>query len=406
MVPRILLITHVAPGRVNIGRTFLRELCVRYPHDRICCFYVNPLPEYEKSPELDWLPTKFVSAPSEHGYKQFGGRVARWSRPFYERYIELVEIPRLLTQMIQYGKAYSVDLVWATLSSPTVLRLAKSVADSLNLPLVTTVWDPPAFKMRQNHLDPYTLSRLLQTFSITLKASVRSGVASEGMKHRYEQDYNTSCCVMIYTPERPIEVPLYKNLLKKKNIVIGLAGTIYAMEEWNAFLNALEHQNWRIAGREVTLRILSENLPKLTAKPQRVEFLGWRDPVDTFRFLTESDIAYLPYWFDSAYEDVVKLAFPNKLATYVAARLPVLYHGPIQSSPGQFLERFPVGIGCHSLEPDEIIKTLERLVTDSQLFQRAKSACDDAFDQELSPFIFRKRFAELVGIQTKDLLTL
>jgi len=404
MVPRVLLLTQKAPGRGKVGHIFLRELCMLYPHDRICCFHVNPIPEYEKSPELDWLPTKFVPAPPERGYTRLGRYVARLSRPVLERYVELIEIPSLLAQVVQFGKAHNVDLIWATLSSPTTLRLAKAVADSLRVPLVTTVWDPPAYKMKQYHPDQYALSRLLQTFATTLKASVRSGVASEGMKRRYEQDYGTDCGVMIYAPERPAEVSLCPGTSKNKNVVIGLAGSIYAVEEWNAFLTALARRNWRIAGRDVIVRILSESLPKLTTKPQRIEFLGWRDPIDTVRLLAEADIAYLPYWFDSAYEEVVQLAFPNKLATYVAARVPVLYHGPRDSSPMAFFQRFPVGIGCHSLEPNEIVASLERLTTDAEFSLRARRACDEAYHQELNAVVFRRRFAELMGVQEDELL--
>jgi hypothetical protein len=112
-------------------------------------------------------------------------------------------------------------------------------------------------------------------------------------------------------------------------------------------------------------------------------------------------LAYLPYWLDRKYAEIVKMTFPNKLATYVAARVPVLYHGPQDSSPTRFLQRFPVGLNCGSLETTDLAAAIERLVSDPAFRSDAMRFCDQAYEQELSDAVFRQRFAEFVGIDSR-----
>lgn len=407
MVPKLLLLTDVAPGLNKVGRIYLRDLCLVYPHNRICCFHTDLFPEKDKSPGLDWLPLEYGKKPLENGVRnRYGHNADLLSRFFIERfYVELARIPKLVKQAVKFGKTHKVDMVWATLGSPTIIRMAKTVADTLNIPLITTVWDPPGYKIGQQFRpDRYTLAKLLMTFDDTIKSSVRCGVASDSMKFQYKRNYGTDCVVMIYGAPPLITANSHKKPLKGDRLVIGFAGSFYARDEWKALLGALESRNWRVAGRQVVLKVLSNHLDEHTSLLPQIEFLGWRDPAVTVHLLSQMDVAYLPYWLDGAYQEAVQLSFPGKLATYIAARLPVLFHGPHESSPMHFFERFPVGLGCHSLDHNKIIQSLEKLVTDINHYNRAKLACDEAYHQELSFSIFKKRFAELIGVRESELI--
>jgi hypothetical protein len=258
--------------------------------------------------------------------------------------------------------------------------------------------------MSQYQPDRWTFNRLLGTFANTVRSAVRCGVASEAMKHQFEQDWGTPCVVMVYGLRRPAATLPSRHSSRDDRLVIGFAGGFYADEEWNALLSALAAQDWRVAGRSVVVKILGSCFRQDSSIPLQIEYLGWRDSAETVHLLSQMDVGYLPYPFDARYRDMVQLSFPGKLATYVAARIPVLYHGPRESSPATFLERFPVGIGCHSLSHSDIIETLELLVMDAEFRRRARNACDQAFEQELNASVFRRRFAELIGVSEADLL--
>jgi hypothetical protein len=422
MVPKVLLLTRVVPAPTLVEHLFVRDLCMLYPHDRLCCFHVATHSQDLQYPEMAWLPTQ------SRGYREYNIRYNRlrttfsrriWQRllpfglnksipeymgAFIELYREYTELGDVIQAATKFGKTQKVDLLWAVLDSPTIVRMAKVVADSLKIPVVTTIWDPPRYQMEKWEPDNYTLRRLLRIFDDTARSVSRCGVASEGMKHAFYQKYDVPCVVMTYAPgikQSSIDDSLTHD---DKQIVIGYAGRIYATREWNALLTALAHNNWKIANRKVKLQVLSKSIQGSYDIPLHIDFLGWRDPVETVRLLSETDVAYLPYWFDETYQEVVQHSFPSKLATYIAAKVPVLFHGPANASPAVFFSKFPVGLGCHSLDSNEIIHVLERLTTDGKLRKQAQLACADAWKQELSPFVFRTRFAELMGVDEDELL--
>jgi hypothetical protein len=104
------------------------------------------------------------------------------------------------------------------------------------------------------------------------------------------------------------------------------------------------------------------------------------------------DIAYLPYWLDEKYHYVTQMCFPTKLTTYLAAGVPILYHGPSDGSPARFLAKYPAGIGCHTADSADIIKTIERFVTEKDFYPKAASAIENARTGEYNLNVFESRF--------------
>ena len=132
-----------------------------------------------------------------------------------------------------------------------------------------------------------------------------------------------------------------------------------------------------------------------------VYLLGALEPEDRSTFeahLSGCDVCYVPYWFDDAFRAGVELSFPNKMSLYLAAGRPVLFHGPERSTPTRFLERWPVGIACHSLDPRAIADALTVAATDADFHERAAAAIPQALRAELGLHVFRRRFAEFVGV--------
>jgi hypothetical protein len=109
---------------------------------------------------------------------------------------------------------------------------------------------------------------------------------------------------------------------------------------------------------------------------------------------------------DDDYREAVRLCFPSKFASYVAARVPIFYHGPKDSTIARFLDRYGVGLGCHSFEPDEILSSLHNILTDSDKQQEFRRSCDDAYREELGPHVFRHRFSKFVDIDENSLAPL
>jgi hypothetical protein len=66
---------------------------------------------------------------------------------------------------------------------------------------------------------------------------------------------------------------------------------------------------------------------------------------------------------DKKHSYTVKTAFPSKLSFYTSAGTPIFYHGPEDSTPKEFLDKFPVGVSCHSVQSKDILNTLEKLLS-------------------------------------------
>jgi hypothetical protein len=127
---------------------------------------------------------------------------------------------------------------------------------------------------------------------------------------------------------------------------------------------------------------------------------------DALTELASTDVAYVPYWFDRGHARAAQTSFPNKISAYVAAGVPVFYHGPRESSPADFLQRYPVGQSCHSLDAADIQRTLRTLLFDRALRESFARARQCVLEECLGLEAMLRRFAELLGIERDQLLPL
>ena len=417
-IPRVLLLTGTPPSSAGVGGIFLNDLCLSYPSESISCFAL-PSFGYDTSLEnSNRFPITSVHRPTENGLLGPGRYVARLTGfpqlEYYiaglvtlplHQYIRNVRVPALTKHAVQFARQQRVEIVWAILNHPTLIYLAHRVAAALHVPLVFTVWDPPERFAVELGLDSLTFRILLRDFAKTLSTAVRCSVASEEMQIEYKKRYGIESVVLIHGIHPKLRHPAAKELAWKDRFIIGVAGSLYASREWQALLSALSSVNWRFDGRDVTVRVLGAGLSLRALGKVRVEYLGWRSVEETIDLLSQVDVTYLPYWFDERYSLSARLCFPNKLATYLAAGRPVLFHGPEDSSPAQFFRRFPVGLCCHSLMESQIIGSLRRLATDRELYASAAQAGQRAQDEELNLNVFLRRFAALIGVEESELLS-
>ena len=357
--------------------------------------------------DLDWLPIVHARPPRDRPVQRFGAGFACFSVPLVHQYAKRIQTPALIEQAVEFGKQQGSEMVWAILSSPALIYMAGKVATKLDAQLVTLVWDAPEYLAAIRNFDRFSRRSLLREFGRVLRATVRCGVASEGMQSEYKDKYGVESVVLIHGIHPNQRRLPAKGPTEEGKFVIGFAGSLYAVHEWDALLSALSKIAWRIDGRNITVRLIGPNVDLRRSQGRvHIEYFGWRSVEETINLMSQVDVAYLPYWFDESYSLAVRLAFPGKLTTYLAAGRPVLFHGPEDSTPTRFFRRFPVGLCCHSLDETEIIQCLYRFATDGEFYARATAAGQEALDQELDLRVFLQRFAELIGVERAQLLPL
>jgi glycosyltransferase involved in cell wall biosynthesis len=397
--PRLLIVSPVAPVPEGVGGVFLRDLCLMYPADRLA-FAI--LPGIGNGPWPDALaaaPRTTLDVVPERGFNRWGRRVQRSTRVLFDQYVEWRYLPALIGQIVAFAERVRPDLVWVPLAGPTMINVAGLLPRRLGLPMVTTVWDAPDYFLPHYwSIDGASLTRLMVRFGEAVRAAVRCGVASPEMKATYEARYGTPCVSMIHgLPESQWIPPAGRHRVDEP-FVIGYAGSLYARREWDALMAALASRQWRVAGRPVIVRVLASGLDVRASGPARIEFLGWHSTTDAVAILAECDVCYVPYWFDDVFRAGVQLSFPNKVSLYLAAGRPIFFHGPRESAPARFLDRWPVGIPCHSLDAEEIVARLEVAATDDAFHEAAAEAIPRALHEELGLDRFRRSFADLLGV--------
>jgi hypothetical protein len=400
----VLLVSPVAPVPEGVGGVFLRDLCLMYPPDRLA-FAILPGIGSGAWPEpLAECPRIMLDLVPERGFNRWGRRVQRSSRALFDRYVDLVHFPRLIDQVVSFVERVSPDVLWVPLAGPTMINVAALLAERVEIPLLTTVWDPPDYFLPHYwQIDGPALDRIMTRFAAAVTRSVRCAVASPEMKATYEARYGTPCVPMIHgLPESAWIAPSGARQ-PNEPFVIGYAGSLYARTEWDALLAALDATAWRVADRDVIVRVLGGTFEAKATGPAHIEFLGWHSTTSAVRLLSDCDVCYVPYWFDPACRAGVELCFPNKISMYLSAGRPILFHGPLESTPAHFLDRHAVGVACHSLEPAAIQRALITAAADASFHEIAAREIPAALRGELGLRVFRQRFADFIGIDVTAL---
>jgi glycosyltransferase involved in cell wall biosynthesis len=369
------------------------------PEDSIACFsVVNPALRATISTDLDWIPIEYAMKPQEDGGRILPGRLGGFSSLFVETYNSLLAINPIANKAITFGKKFGAEAVWCVLEGQTLIRLARRVAKGLGVPLLTQVWDPPYWWLREHRVDRLTRNLVLKEFSLALRESACCAAASWAMAEQYAADFGTKTIPVIPSLDASLALPPAVKIHENSELIIGLAGQIYSFQEWNALIAALDSVDWKIADREVKIRLLGRNAHLNTNGKMRVEFFGWSSQVDTIQLMSEADILYCPYWFDPGFESEARLSFPSKLTTYLAAGRPVLFHGPSYASPDIFLQNNNAGICCNTLDKDGIIACITRLISEDGLYARLARNGSVAFQSHLTLESMKENFFRFLEI--------
>ncbi|HUQ80033.1 MAG TPA: glycosyltransferase [Gemmatimonadaceae bacterium] len=400
---RLLLVSDMVPGAPGVGGLYLNDLCALYPSERLACAAIGPWDQTPWPATLENAARTVIPRPPEHGFFRLGRHLHGVTRAPYENYIHSRTRRDVLPRIVEFAHQERVDAIWVPLASPTSIRIAAAAAEALDVPLRALVWDPPRFYLSEYwKLRGRALDALVDAFGTAVSRSATCGVMSDEMRTAYEAAYGARCVVMQHGIARrwwqsPATAPDHDRL------TIAYAGSLYARAEWEALLRALSSVGWRVAGRDVVLRYLGPRLDVEVSSAARIEFFGWRDRAETLALLAEADVCYLPYMMAPQYAEAVRQAFPTKLTSYLAAGRPVFLHAPRLSSPASFLERYPAGVLCDTLDAAGIVNTLTKLVSDPDVYARATRAGRAALEERFDLEIFRRRFADFLEVDVDAL---
>lgn len=394
---KYLLFSAVPPTVKYSGGLMLYQLCTGMEKGSLACFVAkDPGLSFKIPEELDWMPrfirdepTKFFRKLSFSFPNSLRDAVTYLSEEWRTKRIR----SNIVKEAIFFGHKQKVDCVWAVLQGKTTIIAAEEIAKGLNVPLITQVWDDPGWCIRADKLDFGSSKKVLEAFGAAMRSSTICAAASSEMADLYVDLYGVRTVAFLGSLDKGLAVNPADTFKNDSELRIGFAGQLYARNEWESFVRAFESVGWQIDGRRIKVSLIGDLYHVSTPPGAPIDFLGHRSVEDTIKVLSETDLAYCPYWFSKDFERVARTSFPCKLTAYFASGRPVFYHGPEYAAPARFIEKWKAGICCYSLAPEDILTKVTDLIRNPALYKTLAVNGRRAFDECLTVDILKKNFS-------------
>lgn len=398
---KILLFTPAPPNKKNSGSIMLFDICnLVQKKDSIYCFVAgDPVRNFEKPNISQVVDYRFVKRLDE-----ITSRLQKWFSNYHFVLNILSKIDtlyinkKIIKQVIAYGKKNKVDCVWAVLQGKTMISAALPIAKGIGVPLLTQVWDDPEWIFKSMNVAEKKV--LLKIFNHTVEESSICATASEEMAINYRKKYKIRTVVFLGSLDQKMALLPGKYDEKSKEIKIGFAGQMYAQDEWQALIKALDSVNWHINDKRVTIYLLG-NLLILKKFQKNIIALGYKTQKEVIKILGKTDILYLPYWFSSDYKIITKTSFPSKMATYLASGRLILFHGPTYATPTKFIRENKCGILCHSLKEKDIIRSIKSIISNPIKYNNITDAGNVIFEKSFTYKTLNKNLNVFLSVARK-----
>jgi glycosyltransferase involved in cell wall biosynthesis len=407
---KVLLISDIPPCDDFTAGIVLSSLIRFLPRGSICCFVVvNPLVPFRMSSEFGGIPVEFHQKPIENWawlpHKFPVGRISSLASFAGEIYTGNTRVKSLIAKAIEFGRKQQVDRIWAVLQGQTTIRMALAVAEGLNVPLYTQVWDPFSWWAQANRLDERTTRRTQELFDETIRRSAAVATASQAMANNYRDRFSVKANPVLSSHARTSACSPVATPRAGEPIRIGMAGQFYAADEWSQLLAALEAVNWMVGGCRVSIVAIGPKRPPSMAA-DNVTFLGWKPQPEAIKLLADCDFLYCPYPFDPAMKEVAQQSFPSKLVLYLAAGRPVIFHGPVYSAAAHYVAERGCGVLATGLSAEGVLYEIEQLVGDHHRYAGMAAKAQRAFLEDFTLESMAQSFDDFIGADADEVLTL
>jgi len=364
----------------------------------VCCFTVKDVSVDAIVPpdKMERMKFQIVEKPMESwGYLRFGPIASYVGNHYTAAFV----LPKIARQAGAFAKENQAELIWSVVQGQTMIKLTEPTAHYAGLPYVIQVWDPPEWWLMENKFDRYSTKSVMKSFQRALHHSRCCIAASWAMADYYSHQYDCKSIPVILGFE-PGEV-CEKRKREDDSLVIALSGQLYASQEIQALIRALDLMEWQHNEQKIILRFYGRSIQIFLSKPSNIQVMGWLSQDKLLSELVQVDLLYCPYWFSERFRLPSTLSFPSKLSTYLKTGVPTLVHAPDYASPRQFVEQNDVGYICGTLDPNVIRDVLNYIFDGTEEEREERGARGyQAFLNHLTTEHMRAAFFEALEIHT------
>ena len=307
-------------------------------------------------------------------------------------YFKFFIMPRIVRNIATRVERKEVESVWLVASNIELILLAAALSQ-VGVAIRVMVWDSPEYLIKNSKLLPSCSQKVMRAFEAAVKKAISVAVISQNMQKLYFDRYGVNSIVIRHGIN--IEKPMGRQRTEQE-IKVVFAGSLYAKNEWNKFIAAMDSINWVIDGKRISVFFLGR-FPQMGATlSPNVILLGEKSFDEALDVMAEMHIGYLPYWFAEGYKLAASTAFPGKLSAYTATGLAIFHHAPSYAEVSSFLDTYPFGVNCASLSKNRIVVDFKVLI-DLMKNEKWKRFQNEAFNCELSKKAMNERIFEFIS---------
>jgi glycosyltransferase involved in cell wall biosynthesis len=311
--------------------------------------------------------------------------------PFIEELYYFLILPRVIKNIKKFVMNNDVKLIIAVFRAD-VLAVINIFNEQNRLPVLGYISDTVEAEIGDK---PIIYRYKRKEYYKAIKSAKGLYVASEAMENYIKSNFNKETSILRLGYEPNIN---NKRVFNKINdeINVFFAGSVYAQKEFEIFINALSVFSSDHPEYILNLKIATTH--SIKSKPGNINIinLGWMEEKDLIKHMQDAHIGYIPYKFDKKSTMQMTYAFPSKTGFYLSTGLPIFFHGPQYSSMSKFLEKYPCGVHCESMDVENVVVNLEKIIFDAEFYKQCIYNGVEAFNKEFSLTIMSNNFNKLI----------
>lgn len=299
-------------------------------------------------------------------------------------------INKLKKKLIEFVKKENITKIWCPLQGEVLTLLLNGVYEATKVPYVVQIWDPIEWWIREHNFSIERKESTLKEHEKVIKGASCCITTSIAMSKYFKKTFDVKCIEVM----PPLKRKKFETINKDNKIFkISLSGQVYAKEELDALLSALDLMKWKIGNKDVYFEHFGMWNPyyvdfdKHSKYKDRFIIRGFVNQNQLLHELSSSDLLYCPYFFsdDEVLKMVSSLSFPSKVVTYLALDVPTIFHGPSYAGPYKFLSDNNCSFLLDSIDPKKIKVELEKIDSKSikEILKNVEPTFNNNFDSEV-----------------------
>ena len=299
-------------------------------------------------------------------------------------------INKLKKKLIEFVKKENITKIWCPLQGEVLTLLLNGVYEATKVPYVVQIWDPIEWWIREHNFSIERKESTLKEHEKVIKGASCCITTSIAMSKYFKKTFDVKCIEVM----PPLKRKKFETINKDNKIFkISMSGQVYAKEELDALLSALDLMKWKIGNKDVYFEHFGMWNPyyvdfdKHSKYKDRFIIRGFVNQNQLLHELSSSDLLYCPYFFsdDEVLKMVSSLSFPSKVVTYLALDVPTIFHGPSYAGPYKFLSDNNCSFLLDSIDPKKIKVELEKIDSKSikEILKNVEPTFNNNFDSEV-----------------------